>query len=307
MVVKYDFTFANLVNDYLQNRISKKELLSMLDGAEASEVMYKHAMAFNTGYPIDSKTEFIDYLLQLTSERIQGLSHYENAINYAKEHVADSKVAEKIALEYLPEDFVFSGTLYFVCGYGSVAYGQDCCIDLADVDLMNNPNEIKCLAIHELHHVGFIAVKDGYMPAPQSIKTYGDVANIIEYMTHLEGMGTYAPLATFERNLIDKPSESIIANDYRILRDDNLLIQYEEEYFGIYSRFRNNPDNLLAEADLHKISAMSGNRRLWYIVGAHMAKTIDEVLGRHKLINTIAEQSSGFVAAYLDAKKLSTN
>ena len=149
-------------------------------------------------------------------------------------------------------------------------------------------------AIHELHHIGFITLKGGYMPS-FDITTYKEMLHEIEYCTHLEGMAVYAPLGLIEQ-------ENAMSNDmyYKALRDLHIMKELEEEYFDIYYHFKNEPDNLLTQEDWYKFRLLTDIKGLWYIVGAQIAKTIDENLGREKLISLISEPSENFIKTYLE-------
>jgi hypothetical protein len=147
-----------------------------------------------------------------------------------------------------------------------------------------------------LHHTGFVILKGGSMPS-LDITTYKDMTNIIEYCTHLEGMGTYAPLAIREQE-----NAMNTHNDYIAIQDLKLMEELEKEYFDIYFYFKNDPDNYITENDFYKIAILSDIKRLWYTVGSHMAKTIDKNLGREKLIDLISEDSENFIMAYLNLK-----
>lgn len=74
-------------------------------------------------------------------------------------------------------------------------------------------------ATHEMHHVGFVALEGGYMPSLQ-VTTRKEMAHIITYLSHLEGMATFAQFN---------------GNPPPLLSGD------EEEYFQIYKYFANNP------------------------------------------------------------------
>ena len=50
--------------------------------------------------------------------------------------------------------------------------------------------------------------------------------------------------------------------------------------------------HLQTNADWSKIHILSDGKRLFYIVGAHMAQTIDQKLGREKLVNMIIRNVS---------------
>ena len=77
---------------------------------------------------------------------------------------------------------------------------------------------------------------------------------------------------------------------------------YKKEYLEIYNYFKNNPKQQLTEKDWEKLSVLSNKKRLWYRVGALMAKSIDKKLGREKLVQLISEPSGNFINIYLASR-----
>lgn len=284
----YDFAFAELAIKFLET--DDANYLKTIAELDATEHIFSHALQFNYDMP-SSKLEFVTGLLTPCAERKEALAQVIKNIDYAKKHIVTG-IAEKITLQFLPKNFSFSSSLFFTFGYDiGVAYGNNCSLNLAHPIFSNNKNEIKYYAIHELHHAGFIMLKGGYMPSLK-ISSRKEMAHIIEYLTHLEGMGTYAALEMREQE------NAMNAKDYIALQDPKLMDSLIKEYFNIYHYFKNNPDEKLVEEDWHKIEIMSDIRRLWYKVGAHIAKTIDQQHGREYLTSLIAGLSENFLASY---------
>jgi hypothetical protein len=169
-------------------------------------------------------------------------------------------------------------------------------VNLAHPHYLKNTREIKYYSIHELHHAGFVKLKNNIMPS-LNITTYGDMSKLIEYFTHLEGMGTYVPL-----DIRIRENAMSIDNDYILLRDDEQMKVLEKEFFEIYFHFKNNPKSIITDADWEKVSILSDSKRLWYRVGAIMAQKIDRTLGRGRLVNLISKPSEEFFKTYLYLK-----
>ena len=291
----YDFSFAELAIQYLET--GKTEYLYEISNFESATHIFNHALNFNDGMPTDSKLELVTYLLSPMDKQRELLPYFKKNLKFAKESLAETGIIEEITLNFLPENFTFSGSLFFTFGYDiGVAFGQNSSLNLAHPIFSNNMNEMKYWAIHELHHAGFIMLKGGYMPSLDMV-TYKEMAHIIEYFTHLEGMGTYAPLGIREQeNAMDTHQ------DYVAIQDLEFIKELEKEYFDIYFYFKNSPENLLTEEDWGKINILSDAKRLWYVVGAHIAQTIDQKIGREKLISLISEPSEKFITTYLKLK-----
>jgi len=292
MSLNYDFTFVDFAIKFLET--GDAEYLGKISESKAAGHIFSHAQRFNPSMLLDSPMELATNLLTPVDKHREKLPQVIRNIDYAKKHIASTGIAEKIALQCLPKGFAFSGSIFFTFGYDiGVAYGENCSLNLAHPIFSENMDEMKYYAIHELHHAGFIAVKNGYMPSFE-ISTRREMAYIIEYLTHLEGMGTYAPFGIREHeNALNSDG------DYIALQNLSQLDGLTDEYFEIYKYFADNPSEALIEADWQKVEILSDAKRLWYIVGAHMAKTIDQRLGREKLTDLICEPSINFIATYL--------
>ena len=67
------------------------------------------------------------------------------------------------------------------------------------------------------------------------------------------------------------------------------------------SRMQELPVRDLVDDDWSLLELMSGGDRLWYVVGAYMAKTIDRVKGRRTLNSSMIEGSRAFFRAYKES------
>ena len=293
--VVYDFSFVYLALEYIET--GDASILDEIAELDATTHVLNHANQFGYDVPTDSRIELVTNLLSPIGEHRENLDFYKRNLSFAREHIAGTDTAQRVALEYLPEDFSFSGSLFMTIGYDlGVAYGNNSSLNLAHPYYIQNMQELKFYAIHELHHAGFVMLKNGFMPS-LNISTYGEMANVIEYFTHVEGMGTFAPLEIrSEENSLD------IDGDYIALQDSELMVELEREFFEIFFHFKNNPDELITDADWEKLYILADGKRLWYIVGAYMAKTMDIKLGREKLVSLIAKPSVEFINAYLSIK-----
>ena len=291
----YDFTFADLADKYFETNDST--FLQKVAGLDATEHLLNHSKRFNYNVPNNSKLELVTYLLSSKDNR-EKLARFKRNLKFAKKQIAEADIAQKIALQFLPTDFSFSSSLYFTFGYDiGVAYGSNASLNLAHPIFLEHMNEMKYYSIHELHHAGFIMLKNNVMPS-LDITNYREMAQVIEYLTHLEGMATYAPL-----EIREKENALNIDKDYVALQDSGLMKEYEKEYFNIYFHFKNNPDSVLKEEDWDKVHILSDDKRLWYRVGAKMAQTIDQRHGREKLVGLIPESSEKFITTYLQIVK----
>jgi len=290
--IVYDFSFAELAVKYLETDDSA--YLYKIAELEAIDHIIKHANRFNYNVPKDSKIALIKYLLSPAEEKKEILTDFKRNLQYAKDHIAKNDLPQKESLKYLPDDFNYSSNLFFTFGYDlGVVFGNNASVNLAHSHFLKNMNEIKYYSIHELHHAGFVMLKNNIMPS-LNITNYKEMAQLIEYFTHLEGMGTFTPL-----DIRKKENAMNIDKDYIALQDSALMKEYEKEYFDIYFHFKNNPDSTINEKDWKRLSILSDKNRLWYRVGASMAQTIDKKLGRKKLVSLISESSENFINTYI--------
>ncbi|MCL2203966.1 MAG: hypothetical protein FWB88_08505 [Defluviitaleaceae bacterium] len=292
MPLKYDFTFAEAAIRYIES--GDGGLLRELAALDAVGHIFSHAQRFNPEMCAGSRLDFVTELLPLSDENKLKAPLVRRNMGYARRHIADTDFVRDIVLQYLPEGIPLRATLFFTFGYDiGVAFGENCSLNLAHSIFMDNMGEIKYYAIHELHHAGFIMAKGGYMPSLQ-IATRGEMAQAIAYFTHLEGMGTYAPLDIRRReDAMDTDK------DYIALQDAAGLAVLEQEYFDIYHHFASDPSAVLTREDWGKIGILSDGKRLWYIVGAHMARTIDQRLGRDALVGLMAKPPGAFIQTYI--------
>jgi len=296
MSLNYDFIFVELAIKFLE--IGDVEYLQKIAESKAAEHIFNHALRFNPGMPIGSTLEFVTHLLTPLDKHREKLQQVTKNLDYAKKHIASTRIAENIALQFLPDNFVFFGSMFFTFGYDiGVAFGKNCSLNLAHSIFSSNIEEMKYYAIHEIHHAGFITLKEGYMPSLQ-VSTRKDMLRLIEYLTHLEGMGTYVPLE------IRKQENAMNTDrDYIALQNSDQLNSFVKEYFEIYDYFKDNLNEALTDYDWYKIGVLSDIKRLWYIVGAHMAKAIDKRLGREKLTGLICESPENFIKTYLNLEE----
>jgi hypothetical protein len=191
--------------------------------------------------------------------------------------------------EYLPHGLKIGCRLYAVVGYdvGVVSEG-DAYLNLAH-SVYADKRELVYFAMHELHHVAFTRLHPIY--SFSGLSTTVDLRSAVMYSTHLEGLAVYSAYGRRRRE------GGLNHLDYRIYRNQGERDRVIEEYFKILDELRCEPMRSLREDDFELIERLSGER-LWYVAGLHMAKTIDERLGREKLNETMRRGPVSFFEAY---------
>jgi len=286
----YDFKFAEQAIKYLES--GDNGILREISETDAARHIFDHSKSYRPDLKFGTEYGLVEYLLKKAAEKKNTAEVLKKNIAYAKAEIAGKNYPEKICLQYLPPNFEYKGSLFFTCGYDmGVVCNGNASLNLAHSHFENDQNELKYYSVHELHHAGFTAIKKE-MPA-LNITTFAGMARIIEYFTHLEGMGVYAPLE-------ERKKDNALNNDrdYTALSDKKLMKEYETQYFAIYSKFKNSPDKELTADDWNCLSEMSDGKRLWYTVGAMMAEKIDRTSNREHLVSLISEPSENFIKEY---------
>ena len=273
-MMKYCFDYAELAVKYLKT--GKEEYLHKIAETGGAAHIFAHSKTYTTGNDAPANAlEMITPLIKSIAKEQEILPFFERNLNYAKK-LAASGEAEQTVLEYLPEDFAFeNSTLFFTFGYDiGVGFGTNCSLNLAATSALagykDNIHNIKMWAIHEMHHAGFMAL--GGDEPPFMGQTRGELLPFIEFCTHLEGMATYAAKSD------PAPTQEEIS-----------------EFFEIYKHFKTKPNEPMTEFDYEKYNDLSWRKRLFYKLGGHMAKLIDESCGRAVLTALIAQPSSDFI------------
>jgi hypothetical protein len=138
--------------------------------------------------------------------------------------------------------------------------------------------------VHELFHVGYSKARDQRTePRLDDERLYGMLDAL-----HNEGMATYVGYAA--QSLFPAPGE----RDYPMLDDPSAVRRLRTLLNDLFA--------LVGTARPEQIDRWSWARgvtmRGYYVVGAHMARTIESERGQQALIGTIAEGPVAFVRAY---------
>jgi len=289
--VSYDFALANLSAKYIET--SDSVLLSHIAGTEGMKLIYNHANWSGNNPANISIYDFAKKVIDRDKKRISMQAILRN-LKYARDSIAAMDYPQKVCLQYLPEGFSFHSRLCFTVGYDlGIVYQNNASINVSHKHYLETKTELKYYSIHELHHAGFVTLKKNYMPSLK-IYTCREMAELIAYFTHLEGMAVYAAYdERLENNALGNDQ------DYVALQDTVVMKKYTARYFEIYNHFRNNANAVLTEKDWAMLTELSSGERLWYRVGAQMAAVIDKKSGRDKLTALIAEPSENFISNYL--------
>jgi len=288
--LSFDASFARQAVEYLRSNDPK--LADRMAESPAITHILNHARNFDYDVPKESRPALVDALLGAKPEQAARSAICEQSIEYfSKTMLADPHWVTD-ALRYLPTDFRFHGTLFLTFGYDiGVAFAPNASLNCTHSHFNNHSPELLYYAIHELHHVGFMAYQTP--PKLADIKTCADLLNLVEYSTQMEGM---AVLAAYQRRrddhaLADDPDYIALQDQKRMQAD---LVSYFKDYDDLKRR-GTQVANADARAIIHR---MSSGERLWYRVGAYMAQQIETSKGRAALVELIKQGPAQFITTY---------
>ncbi len=137
---------------------------------------------------------------------------------------------------------------------------------------------------HEIFHVGYSHTRPARTESALANKQLYDMLDALQN----EGTATYVSYAAAP--LFPAPDEV----DYRLLENPEEVARLLEEVNGLFARV-----GTVSDEELQRLSWRKGvTDRGYYIVGAHMARTIDSKSGRAALVETLAQGPLSFVRTY---------
>ncbi len=281
--VSLDFSFIEPALGQMESPSDAS--LDELVGHKAAKGVYAHAARFgNAGSDV---REFWGGLLLKAS----GDPMYAARVRHSRRYLESCDLSEAYTElgKHLPRDIHLDCGLFGEVGYdiGVVSEG-DAYLNLGHPHFVD-PRELVFFAVHELHHVGYTLYNPLYTLS--GVKTTRDLEHVVRYSTHMEGTAVYAPYELRGR-------EGRYGHmDYELYRDPTRREDILKEFFTELGSIEAEPDRALTGEDLSVLSRLSGER-LWYVSGLHMAKTIDERLGREALTDTILDGPESFFQAY---------
>jgi len=172
-----------------------------------------------------------------------------------------------------------------------VAFAPNASLNCTHPHFGEHPRELLYYAIHELHHVGFMTLHPP--PKVADLETCADLLHLVRYLTQMEGMAVLAawPRRRDEHALADDP-DYVALEDAERMQDD--LASYRKDVAYLAGR-----GGQPADADAWAvIERMSSGERLWYRVGAMMARDIESAKGRAALVELVRKGPDAFFAAY---------
>ncbi|MBN1329454.1 MAG: hypothetical protein JXA54_08270 [Candidatus Heimdallarchaeota archaeon] len=274
LTVEIDTTFIDEIINYL-NISNQKNFLNVIEYEAAKDIYANARLSQSTGKNIEDFWRDI-----LIREKSKGTQYLQKIIS-AQEYINERKnIFENEFHEienFIPSEKNINCKLHLMIGYDiGIANENNTYINLGYPLFHKDPKELLYFSMHELHHVVFFNYHS--IKSLDEIKTTLDLLNVIKYYTFLEGLATYL---TLNKRIQEK---GLKFKDYKVLTNKILTRKYSREYFKIVNELSLQPERPVTTSDFKILEQMSGGRRLWYIAGAYMVKTIDEIIGRDMLI-----------------------
>jgi hypothetical protein len=286
--VKIDFSFIEENLSAISHPDNQK--VQQITSHNAAKGIYNHAKRFqNTEKNLK---DFWNEKLQQESKKGQRhLSLVLECIEYIKQNISDFKKAFNELEAYLPKKTNFSCTLFCIIGYdiGVVSDGN-AYLNLGHPLFHENKRELLYFAMHELHHVAYTQLNPTF--SLDDLKTTRDLTRIIKYSTHLEGLAVYSSLNRRRKE------NGYTHKDYVLFNDPVKMSHLSSQFFKVLEKYENISSRALVDDDWGILELMSDGERLWYVVGAWMAESIDSRLGREALNSTMVQGPEAFFKAF---------
>ncbi|NWJ42579.1 MAG: hypothetical protein HXX12_16575 [Geothrix sp.] len=255
--------------------------------------LLRHARHWDYDVPKASPEALASHLLKKVGSQPDGVATLRASLTHFRQVLQADDGWTRDALDCLPAGFRFQGSaLYLTCGY-DIGVATPGCASLngAHPHFKGHPRELTYYAIHELHHVGYMA---HHPPLRlEDLKTCGDLLRFVEYSTHMEGMAVWAAHGRRER-------DGALAEDadYVALGDAATLARLARAFRAIHDDLSARKRQVLTPGDWALLDQLAGKERLWYRVGAMMARDIERSRGRGALASLVREGPAEFFKAH---------
>jgi hypothetical protein len=268
-----------------------EEILSDVDAFWNEDETHKRVKSWhnyaNIPVPIDKWKEELVAISKLTERERQ--NHRSLVMTRSLKEAAatfDEQAIPHIC-SFLPQNSLNINTnVYFTAFTYPRAFGirDETVLDVVNGYYEMVPSNIMNSLVHEVFHTGYN--NNRYLQSEVWLESVQ--LNDILMFLHNEGMATYVGY-TAQRFF---PSTCEV--DYEMLDNHKRVKALRDKINKLFKNARSmTPEKLKKQA--WKIGV---DERGYYIVGGHMARTIDEKRGRESLVETVEKGSSHFIHAY---------
>lgn len=194
--------------------------------------------------------------------------------------------AVRFLCDFLPPEADLTTTLYFTTEMISAGFQEsgEIVVHILNHELLN-------LFVHELFHKGHMSLESGTEEPAGAPNPY----DRMYFSLQSEGMATYVGYkARRQFPQVGEVGTSLVAGDYALLENPEQLQRLHSELNMLFR----DASELDGETLRKRSWELGVQQRAYYVVGAFMAKTIDEKSGRQALIETLKTGPYSFLAAY---------
>ena len=277
MDIKFDNSSIEVIFD------SPQEILKNIENHYKNNYSYSTTARWASQVPgdvdcTDTLKKGLETLASLPSEI---LKKHDNYIFSKKIAQKENEFIEKVIPfynSYLPDNTDFESTLYLIIFIPAWAFCRDgnAFIDVSSKRWHGCVNSILNIAIHEFYHVGFGKYQAYYDNTDPMANIYWQLQN--------EGLATYIsykaldlfPLKKLEQDYISLQNFEVVLSKLKRL---NEMLQYKK----------------IKSEDIWQIGI---TERVFYVLGAYMAKILEEKNGKDIIINSIIKGPKYFVETY---------
>jgi hypothetical protein len=197
---------------------------------------------------------------------------------------------------YLPEDTKIDSTIY-IAGYiylgkdepqfspTAFIYDGNTCLNATSTHWKFNVDNVVHLMLHEIYHVGYSSHQPT-IPLEEEMTTQ-KILDHICWQLHNEGLATYISY----KSLSPFPGEE---KDYDLLGKQGEVVRLLGNVKHLIEDVKNKPANEVQDS----VIQIGITERAFYVAGAHMARTIEENLGKEAIVKSVKEGSRHFIEIY---------
>jgi tetratricopeptide (TPR) repeat protein len=185
----------------------------------------------------------------------------------------------------LPEDADL-GTMVYLTAFSEppyFAYNSNVVMNTDVLSYLGKTSKLFNLLGHELLHIGYFNYQ------PYQTEVWSDNYPTMVLLTTLQNDGLAVYTQYLLNSIYPAPAEIEL-----LLLDSQLVVDWLMDRVNTLLQ----DAEKLPEAEIMSEVFEGLNQRALYVVGAHMAKTIDEHLGREALAQTVAEGPRAFIRTY---------
>lgn len=268
-------------------------VLKEIESFWENEVPYKLTIEWSeaTRVPIDYES-FRNILEELNTQTMDDRRKHE-AYKLSTKVMEYVPVFESRALphvcSYLPADTKIDTAVRTACFIPPWAYHAkgNVIINTSHSHWNNDAGMVLNIVVHELFHAGHVHYIE---PVDfKAINTSEKTAELIMAGLQNEGMATY--VAYKARQLF--PS-TMVDPDYRMLENKEDVLRLSEKINHLFNISKLKPFEEIRDV-IWEEGVMS---RAYYVVGAYMARKIEEVYGKDALVETILKGARHFINTY---------